>query len=167
MLLGCLLRFVWLSSLCLLPFHTGIVAAQSSSLIGPTKPTPVAAVTPTPTVTGTTSAAPSVNYTTYTSIYATTLSSTQPRPSGAPSTQSVFLATDTFTSPIAPVPTTTLPSPSIDVMGPAPVPEQTALPLHTVIDPAFGILGALLIISGLLLAFIGHRSRWLICLLSG
>ena len=45
--------------------------------------------------------------------------------------------------------------------------SSTALPLHTVIDPAFGVLGAILILTGLPMAFYGHRNRWSSYFLSG
>lgn len=46
-------------------------------------------------------------------------------------------------------------------------PNDNALPLHLVIDPALGCAGALLILTGMLLAFVGQRSRWFVCLCSG
>lgn len=45
--------------------------------------------------------------------------------------------------------------------------NQDELPLHTILDPAFGILGALLILSGLLMAFVGQRVSWMVCIISG
>ena len=45
--------------------------------------------------------------------------------------------------------------------------SASALPLHTIIDPAFGVLGAILIITGLPMAFYGHRNRWSSYFLSG
>lgn len=45
--------------------------------------------------------------------------------------------------------------------------SDSALPLHTIIDPAFGVLGALLILAGLPMAFYGHRNRWSSYFLSG
>ncbi|CDU23805.1 uncharacterized protein SPSC_02434 [Sporisorium scitamineum] len=44
---------------------------------------------------------------------------------------------------------------------------DNALPLHTIIDPAFGVLGVILIIVGLPMAFYGHRNRWSSYFLSG
>ncbi|KAI0931887.1 hypothetical protein AcW1_000833 [Taiwanofungus camphoratus] len=39
-------------------------------------------------------------------------------------------------------------------------PSATPITLDTRIDPAFGVLGALLIITGLPSAFLGHKNRW-------
>lgn len=41
------------------------------------------------------------------------------------------------------------------------------LPLRTTIDPAFGVLGAILVITGLPMAFYGHRNRWSSYFLAG
>jgi hypothetical protein len=160
--------------LSLLLLHTlavFLVDAQQNNRPTATTNSLSAAPAPTPSPTSI-----PTSYATYTSIFATTLTSGQHRPSGAPSSQSVFLTTATITSTFLP------PSPSSTVSpSPSTVPSSTnatqpiepepkgeeGLPLHTIIDPAFGILGALLIISGLVLAFIGHRSRWLVCLISG
>ncbi|PWN34895.1 uncharacterized protein FA14DRAFT_121043, partial [Meira miltonrushii] len=52
----------------------------------------------------------------------------------------------------------------------APPPQLSndgTLPLHTIIDPAFSITGALLILSGLPMAFIGHRCTWYTAFISG
>ncbi|KAJ1030439.1 hypothetical protein NDA16_001348 [Ustilago loliicola] len=46
-------------------------------------------------------------------------------------------------------------------------PTNTTLPLRTIIDPAFGVLGAILIISGLPMGFYGHRNRWSSYFLAG
>ncbi|PWZ02875.1 hypothetical protein BCV70DRAFT_7645 [Testicularia cyperi] len=46
-------------------------------------------------------------------------------------------------------------------------PKATTLPLKTVIDPAFGVLGAILILTGLPMAFYGHRNRWSSYFLAG
>lgn len=45
--------------------------------------------------------------------------------------------------------------------------SNSSLPLDTVIDPAFGVLGAILIVAGLPMAFYGHRNRWSSYFLSG
>ncbi|KAG6862408.1 hypothetical protein C0995_011848 [Termitomyces sp. Mi166 len=44
--------------------------------------------------------------------------------------------------------------------SPTPTPTPTPIILDTKLDPAFGILGALLIITGLPSAFWGHKNRW-------
>lgn len=140
------------------------VKAQQPTPSGNTAPSPTNRP---PTPTPTSSNAGLISYTTYVSTYATTLTSGQPRPSGLPSGQNVFLATSTIISTL--LPTSSIPSivPSPSPTMPVKPPSEENLPLHTIIDPAFGILGAFLIITGLILAFIGHRSRWLICLIAG
>lgn len=46
-------------------------------------------------------------------------------------------------------------------------PTNTSLPLRTIIDPAFGVLGAILIVTGLPMGFYGHRNRWSSYFLAG
>lgn len=44
-------------------------------------------------------------------------------------------------------------------------PTQPSVPvLDTRVDPAFGVVGALLILTGLPSAFLGHKNRWYVCL---
>ncbi|CBQ67596.1 conserved hypothetical protein [Sporisorium reilianum SRZ2] len=62
------------------------------------------------------------------------------------------------------------PAPSATANSTAPLSQAStnnALPLHTIIDPAFGVLGAILIGMGLPMAFYGHRNRWSSYFLSG
>ena len=46
-------------------------------------------------------------------------------------------------------------------------PANASLPLRTIIDPAFGVLGAIFIITGLPMGFYGHRNRWSSYFLAG
>ncbi|KAJ1030834.1 hypothetical protein NDA18_002064 [Ustilago nuda] len=46
-------------------------------------------------------------------------------------------------------------------------PANANLPLGTIIDPAFGVLGAIFIITGLPMGFYGHRNRWSSYFLAG
>ncbi|UZJ51441.1 hypothetical protein CBS101457_000761 [Exobasidium rhododendri] len=156
-----------LSLPCLLTIFTAIVAVRAQQFVPSSSSSAVSSARPTSLSSLSSTLITPTSYTTYTSVFATTLTSGQARPSSAPSSQSIFLATATVTSAI-PTPTSSTSSTSnLPTATSTTVPSEQTLPLHTTIDPAFGILGALLILSGLALAFIGHRSRWLICLISG
>lgn len=72
-------------------------------------------------------------------------------------------ATSTTASSTAAAPTTTATA-TASALDKSP---NNALPLHTIIDPAFGVLGAILILTGLPMAFYGHRNRWSSYFLSG
>jgi hypothetical protein len=58
-------------------------------------------------------------------------------------------------------PSSTAPSSASSSVTPTPTP----IVLATRLDPAFGVLGALLIITGLPSAFWGHKNRWYVLLL--
>ncbi|KDN52975.1 hypothetical protein K437DRAFT_134236 [Tilletiaria anomala UBC 951] len=105
------------------------------------------------------------------SLATVTLSPQQPLPPGAhpissnATNQYVTSVTRVLTLGIA---SATKPS---AISSPSPYGDSTAttalasdtspsLPLQTVIDPAFGVLGAFLIISGLFMAFWGIKSTW-------
>lgn len=45
-------------------------------------------------------------------------------------------------------------------VGPSPTPSAAPIQLDTKIDAAFGVLGVVLMLSGLPLAFWGHKNRW-------
>jgi hypothetical protein len=56
--------------------------------------------------------------------------------------------------------TTTLPTTYSVLVTPTPTPSPQPIVLDTVIDPGFGVLGAILILSGIPGAFLGHKNRW-------
>ena len=120
------------------PANSTITSSSSESSQTPTS-------TPTPT--------PSANLTTFlvTSSYTTTsasLSGSQEIP---------------FTTvvPIVYNVTSTLPTPTAAANASASAtPSPTPIVLATEISPAFGVLGAILILTGLPSAFWGHKNRW-------
>ncbi|KAK7064314.1 DUF4203 domain-containing protein [Favolaschia claudopus] len=78
--------------------------------------------------------------------------------SGSVSVPSVFPTVVNVSVTITPTPTSPSSSPSASTS-----PSASAVPsnvLATKLDPAFGVLGAILIITGLPSAFFGHKNRW-------
>ncbi|KAF9517462.1 hypothetical protein BS47DRAFT_1290692 [Hydnum rufescens UP504] len=76
-----------------------------------------------------------------------------------PSTSTLVLTTIQSSETITIALSTTSTRPS-STTTPSASPSPTPIHLNTRVDPAFGVLGALLIISGLPLAFWGHKNRW-------
>lgn len=87
-----------------------------------------------------------------TSIATTTIVTTVPV--GLPTGSRSFTSTSAFTTTI----TTTVPVTFAVTPTPSPTPKPVLL--DTRIDPAFGVLGALLILTGIPTAFLGHKNRW-------
>lgn len=94
------------------------------------------------------------------SLTTSTVSVTTTTRSGGQSTQIItavpttFNVTYTYTS----TPTSTSSEAASETATPTPTPEPIVL--DTKLDPAFGVLGALLILTGLPSAFWGHKNRW-------
>jgi hypothetical protein len=129
----------------------GHVSAQSTS--APANSTVASSSPPssTQTQTQTQTPTPSLNLTTFlaTSYYTTTsasLSGSQDIP---------------FTTvvPVVYNVTSTLPTPTASTTASS-SPTPTPIVLATEISPAFGVLGAILILTGLPSAFWGHKNRW-------
>lgn len=76
--------------------------------------------------------------------------------SGARTLQTTSIFPVTYTYPIS--------SSSTGVPTPTASPTETSSPapirLDTKLDPGFGVLGALLILTGVPSAFLGHKNRW-------
>ncbi|EPQ32324.1 uncharacterized protein PFL1_00520 [Pseudozyma flocculosa PF-1] len=128
---------------------------------------PPASTTPTPSASPSSSAPPALS--TFTST--TTLSRGQALPSSltrsASRSGSVYFIPVVTTLPPASSSAATVSASSTSSAAPsATAPAAAAsstsqkLPLNTEIDPAFGVLGALLLITGLPMTFYGHRNRW-------
>ena len=113
------------------------VSAQSSSSSVPT----TTAVSPNVTVIRETS-----------SFTATTLSSS--------GTQTLALVTVLPTVYNVTLTIATTPTSSINASAPTSSSSASATVLATKIDPAFGVLGTVLILTGLPSAFLGHKNRW-------
>ncbi|KZV92487.1 hypothetical protein EXIGLDRAFT_768929 [Exidia glandulosa HHB12029] len=96
--------------------------------------------------------------TSITTSYATTAIVTTV-PIGLPTgtTPHTFTSTSMLTTTV----TTTVPVTfAVSATVAAPTPTQTQVLLDTHLDPAFGVLGAILILTGLPTAFLGHKNRW-------
>ncbi|KAI0033391.1 hypothetical protein K488DRAFT_47717 [Vararia minispora EC-137] len=61
------------------------------------------------------------------------------------------------TSVLTPSPTTSAPTSTVSASA---TPSATPISLDTKVDPAFGVLGAILILTGIPSAFLGHKNRW-------
>lgn len=107
------------------------------------------------------------------SLNSTITSSSTPTPTPS-SNLTTFLATSSYTTTVVSqsgsqnIPfttvlptvynvTSTLPSPTASSSA---TPSPTPIILATEITPAFGVLGAILILTGLPSAFWGHKNRW-------
>ena len=107
------------------------------------------------------------------SLNSSTTSSSTPSPSPS-SNLTTFLATSSYTTaavtqsgsqnisfttviPTVYNVTSTLPTPTASTTA---TPSPTPIVLATEITPAFGVLGAILILTGLPSAFWGHKNRW-------
>lgn len=121
------------------------VSAQSTSASASSTITNSSTPTPTPTPTPTLSA----NLTTFlaTSLY----NATSVSYSGSQGIPFTTLVPTVFNV------TSTLPTPTASS---SPSPSPTPIVLTTQITPAFGVLGAILILTGLPSAFWGHKNRW-------
>ncbi|KAN0066173.1 hypothetical protein ACQY0O_000267 [Thecaphora frezii] len=129
-------------------------ASSSATSASSTSPSPTA-----------TSSTPPV-LSTYT--FTTTLSRGQALPTNLASSASrsgsiYFIPLVTTLPPSSTVPSSTsiTPPSSTAAATSTPIPSaKTTLPLDTKLDPTFGVLGALLLITGLPMTFYGHRNRW-------
>ncbi|GAK62472.1 uncharacterized protein PAN0_001d0672 [Moesziomyces antarcticus] len=124
---------------------------------------------PTPAPTAPASSTPA--NTTVLSTITTTLSSGQSLPTSltasASSNGSVWYIPVSTVVPVSQNATSTTSS-AASATSPASVKAtNTSLPLDTIIDPAFGVLGVILIGAGLPMGFYGHRNRWSSYFLSG
>lgn len=109
-----------------------------------------------------------------TSIHVTSLLPNQPRPSGAPSGVRVYTTFDLILSTVQPSNTSSAVSSASSATAPSALasPPQQAkpaptLPLDTRVDAAFGVLGVLLLLSGVAYAGLGQRIRWFQCFVTG
>lgn len=160
-----LLTTLGVVSAVLLP---SLVLAQTQQ---PPAPSP-APVTPLNATSASPTASPSVVV--VTSIHVTSLLPNQPRPSGAPSSVRVYTTFDLILSTVQPSNTSSAVSSASSATAPSALasPPQQAkpaptLPLDTRLDAAFGVLGVLLLLSGVAYAGLGQRIRWFQCFVTG
>jgi hypothetical protein len=107
-----------------------------------------------------------------TSIFTTTLSRGQARPSDAPASGSVYATYALYITTLSASPSSSSSASASSAAASAEPththdPSTDGLPLDTHIDGAFGVLGVLLIASGLALAIFGPSIRWLFCFVTG
>ncbi|KAL0951340.1 hypothetical protein HGRIS_008044 [Hohenbuehelia grisea] len=93
----------------------------------------------------------SLSLTTSTSTFTTTIRR------GASSVAVITAVPTTFNVTITPTATSSAPANSTSAEASA---TPTPIVLETKVDPGFGVLGALLILTGLPSAFWGHKNRW-------
>lgn len=92
-----------------------------------------------------------------TSYATTTIVTTVPIGLPTGTTPHAFTSTSMLTTTV----TTTVPVTfAVSATAPAASPTQTQVLLDTHLDPAFGVLGAILILTGIPTAFLGHKNRW-------
>ncbi|TKY90426.1 hypothetical protein EX895_000424 [Sporisorium graminicola] len=158
-----------------LALQVGLTHAQDQ----PTQPSSTVTSSVAPSSTAPTSSSAAASSTTVVSTITTTLSRGQTLPTSLTSSAShsgdvwfipvttvipvTSVATSASASLSAPAATTTANTTASALQAS----NSNALPLHAIIDPAFGVLGAILIIMGLPMAFYGHRNRWSSYFLAG
>jgi len=86
--------------------------------------------------------------------------SSTPTPSYSLSAGSITVTSTTTSNRQTVTFTTVLPTTYSVLVTPTPTPSPAPIVLDTVIDPGFGVLGAILILSGIPSAFLGHKNRW-------
>lgn len=134
-------------ALCLLFSSSLLHVSAQSSTSSSARPTSTSSLTSTFTTTTTTTTTPTVTvFPVTTAVNFTTVSQA--------GSQNVTIATAIPTVFNA---TSTLPTPTSTASATA---TSTPIVLSTKITPAFGVLGAILILTGLPSAFWGHKNRW-------
>ncbi|KAF7799251.1 hypothetical protein EIP86_010483 [Pleurotus ostreatoroseus] len=136
------------SSLLVLCALFASVAAQSSTSSGSQSATNSNQATPTPTT-----------YTTSTTVLATISTTLHNGTSLIPTVTDIPVVVNLTVTSTPPV---SSPSSTANATSAAASATASADPSHldTKIDPGFGVLGAILILTGLPSAFLGHKNRW-------